>query len=335
MCYPPFGRSRGCRLLLLVLVVCWTSCSRVSLINEAAYVVPDRVRVRSAVAEASRTVGELKTGDKVTVSDRAKSEDGTNWSKINGPDGQSGWIETRHLVPEDVATQSRKLADEIKEVPAQAIGKSKATLKLRLSPDRTNEENVTTTIPAGARFEIVARERKPRPSNLPTAQSPTGDNQLRFDEWFKVRLRNYSVLPAGWIYGGSVELDIPGEILYFNSTDRKIIGWQRIATLKGDDSKSGDHYLVVERKINKADERADFDRITVLAYNPDSREYGRKFKDEVLGRFPIELKMEGTRGAFRVPALDPSGQTHPRDYTLEMRDGGDIKVTKPAAAPSK
>ncbi len=324
------GRCKAClcAILFSILPIFAASCSKVSLINEVAYVVPDRLRVRSAVAEATRMVGELKTGDKVTVSDRAKAEDGTSWSKINGPDGQSGWVETKNLVSEEIVNQSRKLAEEIKEIPAQAIGKSKAALKLRLSPDRTSEDNVTTTLPAGAKFEIVGRERKQRPSNLPTAQSPTGDNQIRYDEWFKVRLKDYSVLPAGWIYGGSVEMDIPGEILYFASTDRKIVGWQQIASLKGDDSKTGAHYLVVERKLFKADDRADFDRVKVMAYDPRSRNYGRKFKDEVSGRFPVELKMEGTRGSFRVMALDQAGQLQPRDYTIEMLDGGNMKVVK-------
>ncbi|MGH9847949.1 MAG: hypothetical protein ACREEM_55390, partial [Blastocatellia bacterium] len=67
----------------------------------------------------------------------------------------------------------------------------------------------------------------------------------------------------------------------------------------------------------------------VMAYDPRSRNYGRKFSDEVVGRFPVELKMEGTRGSFRVMALDKAGQLQPRDYVLEMRDGGDVKVTKP------
>lgn len=326
------GRCKACLYAILfpILPIFAASCSKVSLINEAAYVVPDRLKVRSAVAEATRTIGELKTGDKVTVSDRAKADDGTSWSKINGPDGQSGWVETKNLVSEETVNQSRKLAEEIKEIPAQAIGKSKAAIKLRLSPDRTNEDNVTTTLPAGAKFEIVGRERKPRPSNLPTAQSPAGDNQVRYDEWFKVRLKDYSVLPAGWIYGGSVELDIPGEILYFATNNRKIVGWQRIATLKGDDSKTGDHYLVIERKIVKADERADFDYVKVLAYDPRTRNYGKKFGAEVPGRFPVELKMEGTRGSFRVMALDQAGQLQARDYSIEMLDGGNLKVAKPA-----
>jgi hypothetical protein len=273
----------------------------------------------------------LNGGDMVTVSERAKAADGASWSKVNGPEGQAGWVETRNLLKEDIYSQCRKLADEVANIPAQAIGKSKAQLKLRLNADRTSDDNVITTLPAGTVFEIVGRERKQRPSNLPTAQSPSGGgNDIRFDEWYKIRLKDLTALPAGWIYGGSVDLDIPGEILYFASTDRRIVGWQKIATLKGDDSKSGEHYLVIERKIAKADDRVDFDRIKVLAYDPKTRDYSTPFRDEVLGRFPVTLKMEGTRGTFRVSAIDKAGQPQEREYQLEMLDGGKVKVTKPA-----
>jgi hypothetical protein len=308
------------------------SCSRVSLINEKAFVVPERLKLKSSTAPASRVVGELKVGDEVTVSDRANAEDGKSWSKVNGPNGESGWVETATLVKEEIVERSRKIAEEVKEIPTQAVARSKAQLKLRLTADRTNDENVATLLPSGTVLEIVARDRKPRPGNLPTANE--GKNEVRYDDWFKVRLKELAVLPAGWIYGGSIDLDIPGEIVYFASTGRKIVGWQKIATLKGNDSRSGDHYLVLERKLFDADEQVDFDRVKVLAYDPNSRNYATPFRDEVLGRYPVVLNMEGTRGAFRLPAIRSAAangqpaQAMQQEYTVEMLDGGRVKVTK-------
>lgn len=315
--------------LLLLVSMQAMSCSRVSLINEKAFVVPERLKLKSSTAPASRVVGELKVGDEVTVSDRANAEDGKSWSKVNGPNGESGWVETSSLVKEEIVERSQKIAEEMKEIPAQAMGKSKAQLKLRLTADRTNDDNVATLLPSGTVLEIVARDRKPRPANLPTANE--GKSEVRYDEWLKVRLKDLAVLPAGWIYGGSIELDIPGEIVYFASTGRKIVGWQKIATLKGNDSRTGDHYLVLERKVYDADERADFDRVKVLAYDPNSRNYETPFRDEVLGRFPVFLNMEGTRGAFRFTAIRPAaanGQPVQQDYAIEMLDGGRVKVTR-------
>ncbi len=321
-----FGKhTRGLRIgVLFFISLLAFSCSKVSLINEKALVVPERLKLKSSTAPASRVVGELKVGDEVTVTDRANAEDGKSWSKVNGPNGESGWVETASLVREEIVERSRKIADEVKEIPTQAVGRSKAQLKLRLTADRTGEENVATLLPSGTTLEIVALERKPRPANLPTA-GETKSNEVRHDEWFKVRLKELAVLPAGWIYGGSIELDIPGEIVYFASTGRKIVGWQKIATLKGNDSRSGDHYLVLERKLFDADEQADFDRIKILAYDPSSRNYATPFRDEVVGRFPVVLNMSGTRGAFR---LQPLGAAAPQEYSVEMLDGGRIKAAR-------
>lgn len=308
------------------------SCSQASLLNEKAFVVPEQLKLKSSTAPASRVVGELKSGDEVLVIGRVSSGDGTAWSQVKAPGVETGWVESFHLVKGEIVTQSRKIADEIKDTPTQAIGKSKARLKLRLTPDRTSDDNVATMLPSGTTLEIVARERKPRPATL-DARSETApeaqDPKVRYDDWYKVRLKDYAILPAGWIYGGSVELDVPPEIVYFGSAGRRITGWQKIGTVTGDDSKTGDHYLALERKILGADERIDFDRIKVLAYDPYSRNYSTPFREDVQGRFPIILKMEGTRGRFRLIVIDKGGQEQELVYGIEMLEGGKVRVIKP------
>jgi hypothetical protein len=127
-----------------------------------------------------------------------------------------------------------------------------------------------------------------------------------------------------------VELDVPPEIVYFVSAGRRIAGWQKIGTLTGDNSKSGDHYLVLERKTFGPDEGVDFDRVKVLAYDPASRNYSTPFREDVQGRFPVVLKMQGTRGAFQLIVIDKDKQPQRLDYGIEMLEGGRVKVTKPA-----
>jgi hypothetical protein len=309
------------------------ACSRGAFMSEKAFVVPERVKLKSSMAPASRVVGELKSGDQVTVTNRLNSEDGTQWSKVNGPDGEEGWIESSYLVKQAIVEQSRKIAEEIRDIPTQAVGRSKARLRLRLSPDRTNEENTATQLPSGTVLEIVARERKPRPASLDNRAETApdaDDSKVRYDDWYKVRLKDYAVLPAGWIYGGSVELDVPPEIVYFVSAGRRITGWQKIGTLTGDDSRSGDHYLVLERKVFGTDEAVDFDRVKVLAYDPFSRNYSTPFREDVQGRFPVTLKMAGTRGGFQLIVIDKDKREQRLDYGIEMLEAGRVKVTKPA-----
>ncbi|MFN0111247.1 MAG: hypothetical protein ACKVZH_20480 [Blastocatellia bacterium] len=324
-------------VLTLLMALLAISCSKSGALNETAYVVPEKLKLKNSTAQAARSIGELKGGDKVTITQRSKSEDGAPWANVKSGDGQEGWAETRYFVKEEVVIESRKIADQIKDIQTQAIGKSKATLKLRLTPDRTTESNVATMLPAGAMMEIVARERKQRPASVDQkSESPEGSSadskfeakELKYDEWFQVRMKDYAVLPAGWIYGGSVEVDIPGEILYFASTGKRIVGWQKLATVHGDDSRSGDHFLVTERKVNDADDRVDFDRVKVLLYDKVTRNYSTPFKEDVLGRFPVTLKMDGQTGAFRLAALDKTGQKQELEYSVALLDGGKIKVQK-------
>ncbi|MBS1788593.1 MAG: SH3-like domain-containing protein [Acidobacteria bacterium] len=314
------------------------ACSKTASLNETAYVLPEKLRLKNSTAQAARPSGELKGGDKVTIIARSKTEDGTPWVHVNGPGGQQGWAETRYFVKEEIVTESRKIADQIKDIPTQALGKSKATLKLRLTPDRQNDDNVATLLPSGTEMEIVARERKPRPASLDQkadnaegasvdSKSGTSKSDVKYDEWLQVRLKDDSVLAAGWIYGGSVELDIPPEIIYFVSTGKRIVGWQKLGTVHGDDNRTGDHFLVEERKVLNADDRADFDRIKVLAYDSATRNYTTPFKDDLLGQFPVTLKMDGQSGTIHLTATDKNDQKHEVEYSVELL-GGRVKVQK-------
>ena len=336
------GPARLGMVLCAALSMLAVSCSKTGVLSEAAYVVPEKLKLKSSTAQASRLVGELKSGDRITIIARLKSEDGTPWANIKSADGLTGWAESRYFVKEEIVNKSRQMAEEIRSIPTQGLGKSKASLKLRLTPDRANDDNVATTLPSGTAVEIVARDRKPRPAASPTsmdgkpeggqasAQSGKGaDSDVKYDTWFQVRLKDYAVLPAGWIYGGSVELDVPGEIVYFISSGRKIMGWQKLGTVHGDDSRSGDHYLVMERKTFGADDRADFDRIKVLAYDPSTRNYSTPFRDEVLGRFPVKLAMNGQQGTFTLSVIGKDGQKQELEYAVELLSGGKVKVIKP------
>ena len=119
------------------------------------------------------------------------------------------------------------------------------------------------------------------------------------------------------------------------------MGWQKLGKVQGEDNRAGDHYLVLERKTLDADERGDFDRVKVLAYDPGSKNYATPFRDDVLGRFPVILKMDGQQGSFHLTAIDKNDQKQELEYKVELLAGGKVKVTKPnlpkpaAAKPRK
>src|SRR5438046_10574637 len=74
-------------------------------------------------------------------------------------------------MPDDVLEASKKLADEDKTVPAQATGQLRASSNLRLSPDRSGNENIMTRLDSGSSFEIISWKRVPKPKSSETIES--------------------------------------------------------------------------------------------------------------------------------------------------------------------
>jgi hypothetical protein len=254
---------------------------------------------------------------------------------VSGPGGVAGWVESKALVKQEIVSASQKIAADIHDVPTQAVGRSKARLKLRLTPDRTSEDNVAYELPAGTVLDIVARERKPRPdkpesrpAQVTTAAGNVAPASLKYDDWYQVRLSNLPVIPAGWIYGGSVELEVPGDIAFFASAGHRIAGWQSIGSIQDEQNQTKEHYLVAEKQLFGSEDQLDFDRLKVLSFDPKRREYVTPFRDEVHGRFPIRTHVENNRGSFQVTALAKDGQPHVIDYTFEFNESGRPKITR-------
>jgi hypothetical protein len=329
--------------LLLLLVAGGLACADGGSTGDQAYVVPEKIRLRSSTAQASRMTSELRGADAVTITNRLDAEDGTPWVEVRGPVGETGWAEARFFVAGDLVEASRRIAEQYKSVQTQAAGRSKAALRLRLTPDRLSEENVALTLPAGTLLDIITRERRPRPATLralsdadEVSQSgssgssrPSGSSSdQRFDDWLLVRVRDFSVVSTGWIYGGSVSIEPPPEIIYFISSGYRIAGWQRIGTVTGEDGQAGHHYLVLEEKVKNRDSQFDFDRVKVLAYDPVTREYTTPFREDLSGRFPLTLEMNGTRGAFRLTVVDRGGSSRDLQYQIELLEQARLRVTR-------
>ena len=73
-----------------------------------------------------------------------------------------GWIEARNIMPEAMLAKARKLADDDKDIQAQATGQLHASSNLRLTPDRSNNENIMMRLDSGSSFEIIGWRRVPK-----------------------------------------------------------------------------------------------------------------------------------------------------------------------------
>ncbi|MEP7274361.1 MAG: SH3 domain-containing protein, partial [Acidobacteriota bacterium] len=286
------SRSVGLVACIFSLSLLAIACSSGGRGSSTGIVAIERLRLRSSTAEAARIVGELKSGDRVSIIEQSDAE-GVQWARVQGPDGSSGWVQMRSLIDQEAFDKSHLLESELKDIQTQATGRSKATLKLRLTPDRASEENVLNTLPSATELEILRRERNPRPAVATEAKDGEPASDQKYDEWYQVRVKTNDVTPAGWIYGGSIELQIPADIIYYPSSGKRIVGWQSLGEAKDEQGRSGGHFLVLERAIFGSDQDADFDRVKILAYDPAARDYSTPFREDIHGRFPIKLNLDG------------------------------------------
>jgi len=351
--------------LMLLLTGCSTLASR----NNTGTVVSRSAQIRSSTAVVAADLLEVSRGDTVDIldsidvpdpSDNTKKE---RWFRVRARDAESteGWIEARNIMPEEVLTRSRKLADDDKSTQAQATGQLHAGSNLRLSPDRSNNENIMMRLDSGSSFEIIGWTRVPKLKGAETSESDTAPkpgtasrNKKETDEenpedlettelWYKVRLSpSISPAPEGWIFGKQVELTVPSDIIYYR-TGREFVAWRRLDEDTTDesaaktkdvakDSRPGS-WVILEKSSSKEPHKigeADFDRIYVLGYEKHDQDHYTAYRSPDLeGYLPIRVDGRAASKTFTVRIKDDSGQIRDMTFNLYRDDRNVMKITPP------
>lgn len=358
---------------LLILALWLTGCSTLAGKKEdTGVVIAQRAQVRSSTAVVAADLVEVGRGDQVDILDSETVEDTKErWLlvRLRDEEGTEGWIEARNIMPQDVLDKARKLAEEDKGIPAQASGQLRASTNLRLSPDRSDKENIMMKLESGSSFEIVGWKRVPKPKEAETSESDDaakagtpeqnakkntkdGDEPKEPEEtnelWYKVRLSpSTSPAPAGWLYGKQVELSVPSDIIFYR-TGREFVAWRRLddepeasaSTLKDKDAakeaKPGS-WVILEKSSSdespKLDE-PDFDRIYVLGYDKYNQEHYTAYRSpDLKGYLPLRVEGRGDNKTFTVRIQNSEGQPIDAQYSLYRDDRGNLKVTAPNETP--
>src|SRR5215813_7163378 len=230
--------------LILLSVGCQTLAKR----SSTGVIVARRAQIRSSTAVVAADLLQVNRGDVVDILDSTDVTDPSDnsrkerWLRVKARDTDTteGWIEARNVMPEDVLEDSKKLATEDKDIPAQATGQLRASSNLRLTPDRSGNENIMMRLDSGSSFDIIGWKRVPKPKSSEAietdvapkagsaAQQGSGRATQQDDEdkeqdetnelWYKVRLSNdASPAPSGWIYGKQVGLSVPSDIIFYRT----------------------------------------------------------------------------------------------------------------------
>jgi hypothetical protein len=268
-------------------------------------------------------------------------------------------------MPDDVLASARKLAAEDEGVPAQASGQLRASSNLRLTPDRSGNDNIMMRLDSGSTFDIVSWKRVPKPKSseaietdvAPKAGSaqPVGrsGSSRQTDEanepeetnelWYKVRLPPaISPAPAGWIYGKQVELAVPSDIIFYR-TGREFVAWQRLDGDPKDNASSTDRdagreskpgsWLILEKSSSNQPhslDEPDFDRIYVLGYDKRSQEHYTAYRSpDLIGYLPAKVEGQGDNKSFVLRIQDETGGVKETQYSLYKDARGVLKINAP------
>jgi hypothetical protein len=356
-------------VMSLGLMLLLTGCSTLASRNNTGTVVSRSAQIRSSTAVVAADLLEVSRGDTVDIldsidvpdpSDNTKKE---RWFRVRARDAESteGWIEARNIMPEEVLTRSRKLSDDDKSTQAQATGQLHAGSNLRLSPDRSNNENIMMRLDSGSSFEIIGWTRVPKLKGAETSESDTAPkpgtasrNKKETDEenpedletselWYKVRLSpSISPAPEGWIFGKQVELTVPSDIIYYR-TGREFVAWRRLDEDTTDetaaktkdiakDTRPGS-WVILEKSSSKEPHKIgepDFDRIYVLGYEKHDQDHYTAYRSPDLeGYLPIRVDGRAANKTFTVRIKDDSGQIRDMTFSLFRDDRNVMKVTPP------
>lgn len=360
-------------LFILVALSLAPGCKTIAKQNNTGVVVARRAQIRSSTAVVAADLLEVDRGDAVDILDYQDVQDPSDntkkerWLRVQAHDEDSteGWIESRNVMPDDVLQASKKLAEEDNGIPAQATGQLRASSNLRLSPDRSGNENIMMRLDSGSSFEIVGWKRVPKPKSSEVIESDvapkagsaqqgnTRGNKENQDEnepeetnevWYKVHLASLaSPAPAGWIYGKQVELTVPSDIIFYR-TGREFVGWQRLdgeSSTEADGSKGKDaakeakpgSWVILEKSSSDQPHtigEPDFDRIYVLGYDKRDQEHYTAYRSpDLKGYLPCRVEGGRDNKTFTIRVQDESGQVSDMQYSIYKDGRGYLKVNAP------
>ena len=363
-------------LLLAVAIALSAGCSTLAKRNDSGVIVASRAEIRSSTAVVAADLLKVNRGDIVDILEAQDIQDPTDntkkerWLRVRAhdEDATEGWIESRNVMPDDVLKSSKKLAEEDKDVPTQASGQLRASSNLRLSPDRTGNENIMMRLDSGSSFDIVGWKRVPKPKSSEAIESDVapkagsaqqGNNRNKGDQesppedanelWYKVRLpASISPAPAGWIYGKQVELKVPSDIIFYR-TGREFVAWQRLdgdvsdpdASKSKDgakDAKPGSWVILEKSSSNKPHgvDEPDFDRIYVLGYDKRDQEHYTAYRSpDLKGYLPFRIGGRPDSKTFTIRVQDESGQIVDVEYSVYKDARGYLKVNAPVTGKDK
>lgn len=340
-------------------------------LNETGTVIVFRAQVRSSYAVVAADLREVKRGQTLDILEETDFEK-VHWYRVRAHDDDNteGWIEAQNIIVSQLLDKSKKLAEEDKDLQSQATAQLRAVSNLRLSPEQ-NPDNVLYKLESGATFEIIGwkyvpkvqdtsdvddaskgdrqngKNQKTKNAEVEAAKEENKPQDLdeKYDVWYKVRLDpSVSPAPVGWVFGRQVELQVPSDIVFYQSDAKKFVTWHRldavdqaekVSTRNKDAAqtlKPGSWVILSRSNVvkSKNGSEPDFDGILVLGYDKFNEEHYSAYRvDNVLGEIPLKVEGTGDNKSFTLRLRNAAGQPEDKRFTVVKDAKGRLRVTPP------
>ncbi len=343
-------------------------------LSNTGKVIAFRAQIRSSYAVVAADILEVKRGDTLDILETYEVGEIQKviWYRVRAHDDDQteGWIEAQNVITNELIEKSKKIADEFKDSQPQATGQVRSASNMRLTAEM-KDDNILVRLDSGSKFEIMdwmfvpksqealeiddarkgdQRKTKSKTKNaeIEAAKEENKPEELsdKYDVWYQIRLDpSVSPAPAGWIFGRQVELQVPGDIVFYQHNDRKFVTWQRLDSLDNSDkstssdvktSKPGAWVILWRTNKVKAIDgvEPDFDGILVLGFDKYDQAHYTVYRSPsdtgVWGLLPLKVEGTGDNRTFTLKLRNnATGQMEDKRFVV-LSDKNRMKVTPPA-----
>jgi SH3-like domain-containing protein len=319
------------RLVLFTAALFLSGCNRGSgRVLEIAYVSGVQAVLRDQVAQVYEKTGTVKNGDRVEVLDHDR-----RFVKVRTAKGETGWIEQRYLVGQNVYDQIQKLTADNQNDPIEAVGTTRNDTNLHVEPGRDTEH--LYQISSGEKLSLLKRGTADKPGSVAPPsriaaitkesgnkkEGTSGDEKKTVpaapvpivEDWWLVRDSHARV---GWVLARMVDLDVPLEIAQY-AEGQRIVGFFVLNQVQDQDKKVPQYLtLMTEPKDGMP---FDFNQIRVFTWNVKHHRYETAYRERFEGMFPVTVGQEnfdkeGMLPVFTIRVIDEDGKIGERKYKL-------------------
>lgn len=305
---------------------------------EVAYVSAPQVNLRDRVSALYNKTGTLKNGERVEVLEKSK-----RFVRVKNQKGDTGWVEQRYLVGEDVYRGFEQLAAQSRKDPVQAHGVARASLKMHIEPGRDTDSLIQ--LKEGEKVEILKRTtiQKPQSAAVQTktpkaAPAKTKKGKLEAEEP-TVPMEDWSLARdaqghTGWVLARMLDVDVPLDVAQY-AEGQRIVGYFVLNTVHDEqappanstDDKAAPaprevpQYLVLLTEP-KDGMPWDFNQVRVFTWNLKRHRYETAYRERnFFGVFPVttgtqDFGKEGKAPVFTLSVKDDDGTMRQKKYRL-------------------